>query len=216
MLLLQPHCVHSNMPTYDIQKPMMRILNYVHTYVPTFTWHNTIHFYNICIRTCFNNTLFFAFQPTFPLGLQYILQSFLNSSFISVPQNWNLLFKNRHNFIALESFRGIKKDVSFTTIRVSTPRLLRSPFGGPTYLPLRRRLWMVPNKNWLRELHRETFHNSTSCNRCKNRHISNKTNKISTWVAFLWYLVIINHNQCKYLNGLHIFFQSMIKVYGAQ
>ena len=71
-------------------------------------------------------------------------------------------------------------------------------------------------KNWLRELHRETFHNSTSCNRCKNRHISNKTNKISTWVAFLWYLVIINHNQCKYLNGLHIFFQSMIKVYGAQ
>ena len=50
-------------------------------------------------------------------------------------------YKNRHNFVVLETFWGIKeKDVSFTNIRVSTPGLLRSPFGGPHLpTPLRRR-----------------------------------------------------------------------------
>ena len=41
------------------------------------------------------------------------------------------------HFVALKKFFWVlKKDVSFATIRVSTPRRLTSPFGDPTYLPL--------------------------------------------------------------------------------
>ena len=58
-------------------------------------------------------------------------------------------YKNRHNFFVLEYFGALKKDVSFTNIRVSTPGLLRSPFWGPhlvIYLPSPLRRYLLLNR----------------------------------------------------------------------
>ena len=65
------------------------------------------------------------------------LQSFLTFFFNFVSQNWNLLFKIRHGFIALEAFWALKKETSPLLRSGYLPHVaLDLLLGGPTYLPL--------------------------------------------------------------------------------
>ena len=74
-------------------------------------------------------------------------REFKRQKFIFVSNVKEITFaKQKHKNSFWMLLRASKKEVSFAKIRVSTPRCLRSPFGGP-HLPTllrRRRLWMVP------------------------------------------------------------------------
>ena len=115
-----------------------------------FYWAKTVYFHK---KNFAENKTFFCenkFWIRENISQTSKLQSFLTFFFNFVSQNWNLLFKIRHGFIALEAFWALKKETSpllgsgyLFLPHVAFDLLLE----GPTYLLTllrRRRLWMVP------------------------------------------------------------------------